>query len=258
MSTSSLTISPSNSHQEQEAETIASQIMRMPEMPIAQRQCAECEKEEHIQRKTLPFIQKQSIGSEGGQASESVSNQIENSRGGGSRMSENTLSFMESRFGADFSGVKIHTDSNAVQMSRELNAQAFTVGSDIYFNSGKYAPDSDSGRHLLAHELTHTVQQGGGQHIQKQSATPTPTTEKSLKDCVNAGLSAMGVEVYITDTAIAACGLISVIAGIAGAEAGVVPPALVAAAYCLSFFTGVRIGIMLGVLTSCVRNRNAF
>jgi hypothetical protein len=77
-------------------------------------------------------------------------------------MSENALSFMESRFGTDFSGVKIHTDTNAVQMSRELNAQAFTVGSDIYFNSGKYAPESASGKHLLAHELTHTVQQGGG------------------------------------------------------------------------------------------------
>ena len=95
-------------------------------------------------------------------ASESVTNQINASRGGGHRMSENTHTFMESRFNTDFSGVNIHTDSNANQMSRELNAQAFTVGSDIYFNSAKYSPESDSGKHLLAHELTHTVQQGGG------------------------------------------------------------------------------------------------
>jgi len=68
---------------------------------------------------------------------------------------------MESRFGTDFSGVKIHAGNEAVQMSRELNAQAFTVGSDIYFNSGKFAPESESGRHLLSHELTHTIQQSG-------------------------------------------------------------------------------------------------
>jgi hypothetical protein len=74
-------------------------------------------------------------------------------------MDSATQSFMESRFGTDFSNVKIHTGDDAVQMSRALGAQAFTVGSDIYFNSGKYNPSSESGKHLLAHELTHTVQQ---------------------------------------------------------------------------------------------------
>jgi Domain of unknown function (DUF4157) len=168
---------------EREADAMADRVMRMPETSFIQRKCAACEhEEEKIHRKITPFIQKQSIGSEGGQASESVSNQIENSRGGGSRMSENTLSFMESRFGADFSDVKIHTDSNAVQMSRELNAQAFTVGSDIYFNSGKYAPDSDSGKHLLAHELTHTVQQGGGveRKVQRTGDTGTSVYEERV------------------------------------------------------------------------------
>jgi hypothetical protein len=68
---------------------------------------------------------------------------------------------MENRFGNDFSGVRIHTDNKAVQMSRDLNAQAFTVGNDIYFNQGKYSPSSENGKHLLAHELTHTIQQSG-------------------------------------------------------------------------------------------------
>ncbi|AUP79057.1 eCIS core domain-containing protein [Flavivirga eckloniae] len=77
-------------------------------------------------------------------------------------MDDGTKGFMESRFGSDFSDVKIHTGSEAVQMSRELNAQAFTVGNDIYFNQGKYSPNSDTGKHLLAHELTHTIQQRGG------------------------------------------------------------------------------------------------
>ena len=77
-------------------------------------------------------------------------------------MPGSTKSFMESRFGTDFSDVRIHTGDYATQMSGELNAQAFTVGSDIYFNRGKYSPESDHGRHLLAHELTHTIQQGTG------------------------------------------------------------------------------------------------
>ena len=163
-----LTIGSTNDPQEQQADQTADHIMRMPESPFVQRKCAACEQgEEKVNRKTEPFIQKQGIGSEGGRASESVSNQIESSRGGGGKMSENTLSFMENRFNTDFSGVKIHTGPNAVQMSRELNAQAFTVGSDIYFNAGKYSPESASGKHLLAHELTHTVQQGGGNVIQR-------------------------------------------------------------------------------------------
>jgi hypothetical protein len=75
---------------------------------------------------------------------------------------------MESRFDADFSGVRLHTDSTAVQMSGQLNAQAFTHGRDIYFNEGKYSPGTSEGNHLLAHELTHTVQQGAS--VQQKSA----------------------------------------------------------------------------------------
>jgi hypothetical protein len=91
-----------------------------------------------------------------------VENGINSSRGGGSVMDQSTRNFMETRFGTNFSGVRIHTGSEAIQMSRELNAQAFTVGNDIYFNQGKYSPNTDNGKHLLAHELTHTIQQGGG------------------------------------------------------------------------------------------------
>ena len=74
-------------------------------------------------------------------------------------MDANTLAEMESNFGTDFSNVRIHTDSEAQHMSQEVGAQAFTHGSDIYFNEGKYNPDSKEGKHLLAHELTHTIQQ---------------------------------------------------------------------------------------------------
>jgi Domain of unknown function (DUF4157) len=151
---------------ENEADAMADKVMRMPEQPFVQRKCADCEEEEMIQRSPLaasitPFIQTK--GADGGTASDTVTEQINATRGSGSNMDRPTQSFMESRFGTDFSNVKIHTGDNAIQMSQELNAQAFTVGSDIYFNNGKYNPSSESGKHLLAHELTHTVQQGGDQ-----------------------------------------------------------------------------------------------
>ena len=66
---------------------------------------------------------------------------------------------MESGFGADFSNVRIHNNSEAHGMSKDLNAQAFTHGNDVYFNEGKYSPRSQEGKVLLAHELTHTIQQ---------------------------------------------------------------------------------------------------
>jgi hypothetical protein len=66
---------------------------------------------------------------------------------------------MEPRFGCDFSDVRIHTDSQAVNSARAVNALAYTVGRDVVFGSGKYAPNTRNGRRLLAHELTHTVQQ---------------------------------------------------------------------------------------------------
>src|SRR5438094_848389 len=78
---------------------------------------------------------------------------------------------MESRFNADFSGVRIHTGSHAQGLSTQIHAQAFTHGNDIYFNSGKYSPNTASGGQLLAHELTHTIQQGASVSHATGSAT---------------------------------------------------------------------------------------
>ncbi len=91
----------------------------------------------------------------------STENSIKSSAGGGNKLDSSTRSEMETGFGSDFSQVNIHTGSQAVQMNKELGAQAFTHGNDIYFNEGKYNPDSKEGKHLLAHELTHTIQQNG-------------------------------------------------------------------------------------------------
>ncbi len=80
----------------------------------------------------------------------------------GSPLEENTRTEMETRMGHDFSDVRVHTGGAADASSRSVQAHAYTVGSDIVFAAGRYQPDSDSGRHLLAHELTHVVQQRSG------------------------------------------------------------------------------------------------
>ncbi len=109
-----------------------------------QQKCSECEREERVQR-----------SEDGKAASSNIENQLNSSKGGGSPLSDEVRSFMEPRFGADFSGVRVHTGSAAMQMNQELGAQAFTYGSDIYYGSGK-APENND---LTAHELTHVVQQ---------------------------------------------------------------------------------------------------
>jgi len=91
-----------------------------------------------------------------------VSSRIERSAGKGNTMSAKTMKEMNSSFGVYFGSVRIHKDGEAVNMNKELQAQAFTHGSDIYFNEGKYDPETAAGKFLLAHELTHVVQQKEG------------------------------------------------------------------------------------------------
>ncbi|NJR62821.1 MAG: DUF4157 domain-containing protein [Cyanobacteria bacterium CRU_2_1] len=96
----------------------------------------------------------------GGQTQRSpLVSQLQQTQGRGNPLPRKTRSAMESAFGRDLSDVQIHTDRESVQMNRELNAQAFTHGKDIYFNQGKFDPESSMGKHLLAHELTHVMQQ---------------------------------------------------------------------------------------------------
>lgn len=96
------------------------------------------------------------------QLSEEAEHRIDALRGQGAALPEDVRHDMESKFAANFSRVTIHTDSEADQLCKQINARAFTVGNDIFFASGEYAPGTESGRKLLAHELTHVVQQSGG------------------------------------------------------------------------------------------------
>ncbi|MFC5696171.1 DUF4157 domain-containing protein [Pseudomonas sp. GCM10022186] len=107
-------------------------------------------------------------GQGGTSPSAEVARQIRAAHGGGNPLPGPVREKMEAQFGARLDGVRIHTDAPAVLLSQALKAQAFTHGSDIFFNEGKFAPDSRAGQHLLAHELTHTIQQGA---VQPEPAT---------------------------------------------------------------------------------------
>ena len=161
---------------EQEADRVADEVMRMPE-PREQRQ-AEEEEEEEIQAKPIaeqitPLVQRQVEEEEEeilqtkenpGQASEitpTLESRINSLKGGGQPLPKSARVFFEPRFGRDFSQVRVHTDTQAGETARALNAQAFAFGQNIVFWARKYTPDTPSGKKLLAHELTHVVQQAG-------------------------------------------------------------------------------------------------
>jgi peptidoglycan hydrolase-like protein with peptidoglycan-binding domain len=146
---------------EKEADTVADKVMRMeapfiPTKPLpinsVQRKCAECEEEE---KKT----QRKEINRSETNADHTLESYVANLDGSGHSLSDEVRNFYEPRFGYDFSNVKVHTDSAAARSARSINALAYTSGNNIVFNSGQYDPASTRGRQLLAHELTHLVQQ---------------------------------------------------------------------------------------------------
>jgi|GEM_PF-4773038 len=93
---------------------------------------------------------------------EELQTKLDSSKGSGQALDQNVKAEMGNKMGADLSDVKIHTDHSAHEMSEGINAKAFTHGQDIYFKQGNYNTNSNEGKELLAHELTHTVQQSGG------------------------------------------------------------------------------------------------
>ncbi len=137
------------------------------------------EKKEKIQAKANPLVPGVQREPEAGVTTTSaqLSSRIQDSSGKGKPLPGKTRAEMESALGTDFSGVNIHTDTSAVQMNEELSAQAFTHGQDVYFNSGKYHPESAEGQRLLAHELTHVVQQTGNDRVSLDRAN---TANKSV------------------------------------------------------------------------------
>jgi len=106
-------------------------------------------------------------------------------RSSGQPLDAGTRSFMEPRFGRDFSAVRVHTDSRAAESARAVNARAYTVGNNIAFAAGRYAPRSQDGMKLLAHELTHTIQQGSGSRHLSGKLEMTDSSDPSEREADN-------------------------------------------------------------------------
>ena len=109
---------------------------------------------------------------DGADGSRDVEASIERTRGGGQALDSAVQAQMGKAFNADFSAVRVHTGTEAGALNQSLNARAFTTGKDIYFRQGEYRPGTSSGRELLAHELTHVVQQNGDEIQTKKDPSP--------------------------------------------------------------------------------------
>jgi hypothetical protein len=147
----SLLVSSPKDPAEEEAHSTAKRVMRMPDsggprVSLLGRGASSA------------MLYRQSDGSPN--VSPNLSADIQSRTGGGAPLPVGVRSFMEPRFGADFGGVRVHTDGHADRLNRQLGAQAFAVGPNLFFGAGKFRPDSHDGKELIAHELTHTIQQG--------------------------------------------------------------------------------------------------
>lgn len=174
-----LTIGQPGDRYEQEADRVADQVMRMSDpmrtavTPVRQlsiqRLCPECEEE--LQRQPQKSeeddekkkrLQMKPISAPNRDESPDLEARITSlKQSGGRPLSASERAFLEPRFGQDFSRVRIHSDAQAAEMAQAVNARAFTVGRDVVFGAGQYQPSAPEGKRLLAHELTHVVQQSG-------------------------------------------------------------------------------------------------
>ncbi|MEH2279651.1 MAG: DUF4157 domain-containing protein [Nostoc sp.] len=164
---------------EQEADETARQVVQR----IHQPQNNKLQPEELLQNEELqmkPMVQRMSDG--GMAASPDLETSIQQAKGSGQSLAKRIREPMEQAFGADFSGVKVHTDTQADQLNQSIQAKAFTTGQDVFFSSGAYKPSSRSGQELLAHELTHVVQQSMNTIQSQQQSNTVNAQIKPLSD----------------------------------------------------------------------------
>ncbi|MBW4644931.1 MAG: DUF4157 domain-containing protein [Goleter apudmare HA4340-LM2] len=139
-----------------------------------------------LQRSPLfPEVQREAKSTlQSGEASTDLESAINSARGSGQPLEAGLQRSIGQAIGADFSGVRVHTDAQSDQLNRSIQAKAFTTGQDVFFRQGAYDPGSRGGQELIAHELTHVMQQNGGtvQRFPAMKAETTPTQDNDLED----------------------------------------------------------------------------
>ncbi len=162
-----LTVNQPGDIYEQEADRVAGQVMQrmnQPGNPQSIQREALPEEEDQLQMKSLadfitPVVQRKGRG--GIAATSELETSIQQARGNGQPLADDIKQPMEQAFGADFGSVRVHTDAQSDKLNQSIQARAFTTGQDVFFRQGEYSPESNAGKELLAHELTHVVQQNG-------------------------------------------------------------------------------------------------
>jgi hypothetical protein len=132
---------------------------------------------DNLEEEDLQMIPVHRVAETGGmEASPDLETSIAQARGGGQPVDQSIRAPIEQAMGADFSGVKVHTDAQADQLNRSVQARAFTTGQNVFFRQGEYNPGSREGQELIAHELTHVMQQNGGA-VQEDSENQSPQSQ---------------------------------------------------------------------------------
>jgi Domain of unknown function (DUF4157) len=181
---------------EREADAMADRVVSMPSATatdLAPKNLGTPQPQQ-VNRKQpagMRSLMRQTADSKPTPAPQNLESRLQQTRGSGSPLDGNTRSAMEGAFNNDFSGVQIHTGQESANLNKSLGARAFTHGNDIFFNSGEYQPQSSQGKHLLAHELTHTIQQGGS--VQRKTETaPSVQPDKIAPNLQTAPAPAVG------------------------------------------------------------------
>lgn len=164
----SLLVSQPGDAAEAEADRVAERIVAMPE-PVAARGPATLSRSPLIQRAPAAPVPVDT-------ADPATEQAVKDELSGGSPMAADVAGFFGRRFGANFGDVRIHTDARAANLSTRLGARAFTYGRHVFFNAGQYNPDSEDGAKLIAHELTHTIQQQAVIQRKADAAAPRVTS----------------------------------------------------------------------------------
>jgi hypothetical protein len=177
-----LTMGQVGDRYEREADAMADRVVSQPsKRPIAAH-LASPELQQTIQR-LESLLQRAESRTRTPSPPANFESRLQQSQGSGSPMDSHTRADMEGAFDADFSGVKVHTGQDSAAMNQSIGARAFTHGNNIFFNAGEYQPQTQSGRHLLAHELTHTLQQGASLQ-QKPAISSTSNDVQMLPDFI--------------------------------------------------------------------------